>query len=262
MKNKITLLATASLTLVTVSSDATIVNFVNLNTADTNASNTLTVGGVDTFLTVAQSFESGDYLYAVTYTGADYDGDFSNDTLSFTMRVNGFTGSTVSHGLSATNATTNSASATISTTDANVTLNVNSRTGAGWTVANNNMNNGNTLMFTLESLTVSAAGYGGTFNGFSGFAYTEDGGYGHGYVIGEGTGLFGRVFNGNGNESISAISTLLLTGQEKNGNSQPQRWGVGNVDFGITVDVIPEPSTYALLAGLTALVSVMVRRRR
>lgn len=263
MKNQFSLIGTAiaSLALVQVTTAATTVNFVNLNTADTNALNTLTVGGNDNNLTVSRTLVSGDYLYAITYSGADYDGDTFNDTLSFTVRVNGFTGSTVAHGLSSANTTTNSASATISTTDADVTLNINSRTGAGWTVANSNMNNGNTLKFTLESLTVSAAGYGASFNGFSGFRYEEDGGFGHGYVIGEGnSGLFGRVFNGNGDETLAGLTTLLLTSQEKDGNSNPQRWGVANIDFGITVDAIPEPSTFALL-GL-GIPGLLFRRRR
>jgi len=125
---------------------------------------------------------------------------------------------------------------------------------------------GGTGTFTSIAIDVStfdlidiAGIYSGSFNTgteSSNFFYNLDGG--------------GEVVFGIGVEDASAtnvaavVSSLdvsgassLVVGFAFNHNGSSDSFDVG----GLTVTVVPEPSAYALLAGMLALVSVMVRRR-
>ena len=80
-----------------VTQASTVVHFLDLNDED-GASNTVNIGGSTSSIDVVRTVASGNYTYAVTYTGMDYDGDRVNDTLQFNLTVAGYTGSSITFG--------------------------------------------------------------------------------------------------------------------------------------------------------------------
>ncbi len=69
------------------------------------------------------------------------------------------------------------------------------------------------------------------------------------------SGTFATAFDLS--QSYQFVSFLQI-----NGNNRPANESDGSYFSNITVTAIPEPGTYALLAGMTGLVYVMLRRRR
>jgi hypothetical protein len=244
--------------------------------------NTLNVGGNTADLTVTGVSTNNNYRYSVSYTGADYDGDNVNDTLSFDVLVQGWIGSSASTTFANDEAdvNANNGTATIGTTNGAVSL-----TAAGnFSVDSSTMNEGKTLEFSLDNFLVTGTTIAGTYtaslDAFTGASYSETGkGYGHIAVIGEGptaTDLFASRFNAttyNIDGLLNETDTLLITSASLDSinatddlgdpattlpSSNPQRWNVLDVDFGVTV--IPEPATLGLVA--TFGFGVLIIRRR
>jgi hypothetical protein len=241
------------------------VNFTGLNTAD-GSSNGLITGGfatTDTELSVASTGPGNNYVYSVTYTGSDFDGDTFNDTLTFDVTVQGWQDGTITSSLIATG-TGAAGSATIGTTDSTVFLN-----GDGsdnWSVGNF-MDAGDSLQFTLGNFNVVNALGGATVvastGGFGRVYVEESRSSNHNVVYGEGTSLPERYWSATAiqSDNVNSLGNGDLYVSAATGGNQ--FWGVDSVDFDLVVTTtVPEPSTYALLGGLLALGFVMVRRRR
>ncbi|MDF7826517.1 Ig-like domain-containing protein [Pontiellaceae bacterium B12227] len=222
-----------------VESEGVNISFLDLNTALSN--NTLNVGGSTSNLTVEGVANGNDYVYTVTYAGADIDGDSVNDTLTFDVLVEAFNGSVASTEFKGTDTDKNAynGSAVIGTNDVAVTLNAN-----GWSVADGVMQAGETLALTVQNLSVSASAgsAAASLNRFTGVTYREtNSSYGHQVVIGEGAGnLFATRFN----QTQYAINNVLIEGNPlyvtsadtgSIPSSNAQRWNLFLADLSINV---------------------------
>lgn len=213
------------------------INFTGLNSADGIGSNTLQVNGSSADLTVARTLVSGDYLYAIDYTGADFDGDTVNDSLNFTVRVNTKRNGAVVYGAA------NTSTATLGPTNIDTLLSTGSNPGA-WNNLTDVMLANSSLIFTVESASVST-GQAVDPASFTGLFMEESRSLGHQTVIGLGTGLPGYQYNNDLDIGVSpGVSTLYVS----NGKGANDAVGVRDVDFSITV--IPEPATLGLIASV------------
>jgi hypothetical protein len=229
--------ATATLEIRVVEGDLTSLNFVNLTTSTT--ANSLMVGGSTSNLTVTGKMDGDDYLYSVVYENADYDGDSTNDTLTFDVRVRGWSGSITDAGTDGPDASCNSASATIGTTASFVSIDAST-----FIVGDSLMNNGETLEFLVENLAVSLSDTGACGTGFaSGFTsarleQTATTANSHQAVFGSGTGLLGWDFNINQESgTLNVGRDSLYISSDLGDGTRSTSWGVANVDFGIEVAV-------------------------
>jgi hypothetical protein len=250
---------TASLLLAGASNAATTVSFSDLDNSNGIANNDLNVDGSSDGLSVTRAISSGVYTFTISYTDMDFDGDSVNDTLSYEVIVSGMSGNTVSTSLSSTGASGTSGEVTLDGIDASVGEAI-SGTWDAFGVGNN-MQSGETLIFTVENITVDVSGdgdYTGIFDGFSSFTSQSAGGDEALTIVGEGTGLteaYTTTFT-----TFSDLSETTLYVSSANPTAATDDWGVRFLDYSITV--IPEPGTYALLAGLLSLSFVMLRRRQ
>jgi len=197
----------------------------------------------------------------------DYDGDSVNDTLQFNVTVAGYTNSSITFG--------GSNDSVVSLVTPAKTTNVFLSSVQGW-IAGNGVRflQVNTLEFTVDSIVVSGTtmgSYGGTFRGFSQVLLQESANMNHQGAIGIGAGLGNFTLSQETtNISISpAQSPLYVTSNNTIPNEA--KWGVGNIDFNITIAAIdepgayvsiPEPASYALLGGLLSIGYMAARRRR
>ncbi|MDF7826519.1 Ig-like domain-containing protein [Pontiellaceae bacterium B12227] len=209
---------------ITVQAEGTHLSFTSLSTA--LAGNTLKVNGGTGGLTVTGVATNNGYVYSVVYTGEDYDGDTTNDTLSFSVNVMAVSNSVVDHYLTTHTTTTSGTVTSISTDAAAVTA-----PSGEWTVGGN-MADGETLIFTVTDMSSSAGTM--NFEGFNLFRYRENSGFNHGYVVGD-VGLsnrVGRTWTGpNGNESIDPTETLYVTGDRRAAGNGAEAWGIQYVNF-------------------------------
>ncbi|WP_372797948.1 putative glycoside hydrolase, partial [Pontiella sp.] len=199
----------------------TTLHFAALNASLSN--NTMTVDGSTGNRVVAGVATNNDVLYSVTYTGADFDGDAVNDTLTFDVLVEGFSGSVVSNG------GLGASSAIIGANNADVII-----SDAKWFVNDTRMNAGETLRFSL--LNVSSSVGSVAVDGFDSVFADEGASHTHEAVIGEGTGLDGYTFNDNIAMAVSPAANPLYI-SSATVNSTRAQWGVADVDFALTVEV-------------------------
>jgi hypothetical protein len=265
MKNGI--LITTVVFLSTLASHAVTLSFTNFDASA--ADNTLLVdGAATTSLTVTRVSvgTTNHYVYSFSYTGADFDGG-GNDSLTFDIRVQGYSGNTTVSGQATGGADQSSTSGTVILDGSAAAVGTRQTDFFG---VPGDMNDGDTLQFSIENLVVSAAGYGASNLGFDGLRVEEgtSGGHSKIAIIGVGTELTEREFNNgftfnlSGNkQSVLYVSGAALSATAGTGASR-NLWGVDNVGFDIDVDValVPEPSSTALLGlGFTGL---LLRRKR
>ncbi len=218
-----------------VSTNGFSLSFINLD-ASTNA-NTLTAGGIAADVTGVTN--GLDYVYSVSYTGVDIDGDASNDELTFDVRVKAWTNGTTELDLIVAGST-NTASATIGTSPAAVNISDGARFTAG---GNTQMENGESLEFIIENLAVSLTdgSKSGTAasTGFNGVQLVEThNGNSHNTIFGEGTGLLGWAWNADFDASVDVGEGPLYVSADDTAATdatRPFHWGVGNVDFDIQI---------------------------
>lgn len=225
----------------TQASAQTTLNFVDLNPATDSAANSLAVrvdGGAASSvgLTVVGGIAGGNnYIYTITYTGADFDGDSSNDTLSLEVLVEAYSGSVVDGktlGTTPGDSVAN-ASATIGGTDANVVLTTGEAVTT-WIVGPDRMVAGETLQFRV--LNASSSVGTASFAGFDSVYGLEWGSHSHQAILGEGVdSLNGYDFNDNLAISLGSAAGPLLVSAANAGTANGD-WGVGSIDFTITVE--------------------------
>lgn len=262
MKKTLTNL-TAGLLMAGAAQAATTVTFTDLGASLTDAANTLTADGSGSAaVTGASNGANPDFLYSVAYTGFDFDGDMTNDTFSFDVRVSSRDGGTVvQNGLGMSSAVIGS-----TVFDTIILDSADAGSPDMWVpgAADSNRFGANeTLVFTIENVAFSGntSPLAANFLGFSGALLTERGGDTHSFVMGEGTGLNGYSFDGVSQEAIiagSAVQTLNISSFSFGGSGN---FGVNNVDFGFEVDVVPEPSSSAMLLGGIGVLTLLRRRK-
>ncbi|CAA6691587.1 MULTISPECIES: Ig-like domain-containing protein [unclassified Lentimonas] len=229
----------------------------NLEFADLSAAlseNTLVVGGSANNLIVSGAASDSDYLYSVSYTGADYDFDGLNDTLTFDVRVKAWTGGTTELGIDDAGSTT-SASATIGLSSAAVNISDGARFTAG---GDTQMQDGESLEFVLENPVVSLTDAGKVGSavsaGFNAARLVEThNGNSHQTIFGAGTELLGWDWDGPfdvSDISVGAGSLYISSGLTTSTTTRPFHWGVGDVGFGINVSVTDNYATWASGYGL------------
>jgi hypothetical protein len=228
----------------------TTVNFTTLSSGD-GIGNTLQANGSTANLTVAQSFVGGDFLYAISYSGLDFDGVAGLDTLSFTVKVD-----TILNGTVAYSATPNTSTASLGVTAADTLISSTNGNIGSWVNLTDLMRSNSSMIFTVQDASVST-GQDVDPVSFTGLFMKEGRSLNHQTVVGLGTDLPGYVYNNDLDISVSpGVSTLYVS----NGKGANDAVGVRDVDFSITVAAVPEPSSYALFGGLLALGTVMLRR--
>jgi autotransporter-associated beta strand protein len=202
----------------------TTVNFTTLSSGDGIANNSLLANGSAADLTVARTFVGGDFLYAISYSGLDFDGVAGLDTLNFTVRVDAKRNGTIAYGAA------NTSTATLGPTSIDTTLS----TGAGnlnsWNTLSDVMISNSSLIFTVESASVST-GQSVDPASFTGLFMKESRSSGHQTVIGLGTGLAGYAYNNDQTISGLDVSTLYVS----NGKGLNDAVGVRDINFSITV---------------------------
>ncbi|WPJ95944.1 PEP-CTERM sorting domain-containing protein [Coraliomargarita algicola] len=264
---KILIPAFTIVAIVTSLSAQTSLSFNDLN-SDVTTANTLSLGGLMAGLTVTGAPSGDNYLYSVTYTGADYDGDTLNDTLTFGVLVERWTDSTQTFG--STTPSNSDSSVTIGTTSGQVQIDTAEHTWHSSDIPVSSITRfeaNQSLQFSIVSLDVDFADAEGTAvfaTGFTQVRMEENAGSGHRTIFGAGSGLDGHAYNADLDKTLSAsygTGDLFVTGAAGTGSNN-RRYGVTNVDFDIVITVIPEPGTYALFVGLTGVAFVMLRRRR
>ncbi|MDA9260501.1 hypothetical protein N9P58_01410 [Puniceicoccaceae bacterium] len=235
------------------------------------AENNLTVNGSSNKWTVVRNVEIVDgadrHAYNISYFGADYNGDSRNDTLSFDLKVVGYGDGFTATSEELTDETSaNVGSATLGRLES---LGKPKRGGPDAFFVGGKMAVGDSLQFSVDNLSVNIDGYSANFNGFKGFQIREIGSsYGHMAVVGiGGPNLLTARTNAtlDVDFGLNVYQTLTVSSADGVG-SNPQRWGVQDLDFDITVSDkkyvdIPEPASFGLLASLLAACMVMCRRR-
>ncbi|MFC1765938.1 putative glycoside hydrolase [Planctomycetota bacterium] len=165
-------------------------------------------------------------LYTVHWTGSDFTGDSIGDSLSFDVRVEGFTGSTFTYSPESKGSTM---TALGSPTDVTVG-------DDAWGVGGDfDVGEGQSLRFRVSNLQVSAPGYVAEFQGFTGMTALEtNGGRDHRLVFGEGTGLESQVFSTPKRTfTFNAVDPLVVTGAGS--FYETRHWAASHIAFKLRV---------------------------
>ena len=233
--------STATLEIRVTEGSVSPLSFANLTTGETG--NLLTTGNGSNGLTVTRAADGNDFLFSVRYTGDDFNGDRSNDTLTYDVRVSGWSGGAVDLG-DLVGGVSNLASATIGTTDSQV-----GSAGSAFFVGDSFMNTGESLEYSVENAAVALSGGNGSGLAFStGFSsarlqQTSSTGNGHQVVFGSGTRLLGVDFPTNYEPEMLAVGRgSLYISSNQSAGTRSTHWGVANVDYGMEVTVVPEGS--------------------
>jgi hypothetical protein len=251
--------ATVSITVIPM---GTQVEFSSLSVDTSSVSNLLNIAGSTNGLAVSGVSTNGDYVYSISYTDMDLDGDMLGDTLSFDVRVSAVNGTTYtfSETPGASSATIGSGSDTVGNASDVPTYAYNP-SGLAWITGTGaqGVPAGESLIYTVENIsaTGSAGPLDASFLGFNGIVLAERTGFGHSTILGSGPGLNGYLWDG---PSLSvtnlSMNPLYVTSALNAASSSYLRWGVSTVDFGFSISSSAPPSSvddvsYQLLSGGT-----------
>ena len=194
------------------------------NSSKLGISNGLSLSG-STDLQCTRSTDGDDLVYNVTWSGNDYDGDGNEDTVSFDLRVKAYSGATYNF-----SSTSGESSITSLGGGDQVTEN-NGLWGVG---SDFDVDEGESLEFTIENINVSASGFMGEVNGFTSFGLNEIGGFDHSHIRGEGvgSGLNSGITNFPTDYDFSALTPLVITSA---GSSAALGLQIDNLNFSIKV---------------------------
>jgi len=182
------------------------------NNADLAINNGVSISDLSSDdMTCTQSISGDDIVYNIVWQGSDFNHDGANDTLTFDVLVEGFTGSSYSYSSTAGGSSMTSLGGSSKvTSDANNNF---------WDVADDGVAGvgaGQSLRFSIENVNISATGYSAIINGFNFVKLLETGGSVHTHIRGTGTGLDSSSFNHheNGASSYSFIAQeeFVITG--------------------------------------------------
>ncbi|MDF7799543.1 Ig-like domain-containing protein [Pontiellaceae bacterium B1224] len=229
---------------ISVSADGFALTFEDLNTGLSN--NTLNVSGVPAEVT-GVFVNSNDYLYSASFSGADIDGDGSNDTITFDVLVQAWTNGVITNTVASSNGGTYGTNGTAVIGTTNVPVVISDVGGLGWGVTSARMYAGESLEFTLMNINVNLTDPAKTGSaegtGFVGTHLQEIGNaHSHQTVFGEGTGLYEVSWNDNALyvSGFPEVSDNLFVSQANNyqeAHNKAYNWRVRDVDFGIIVSV-------------------------
>ena len=154
-----------------------------------------------TALTYTEAVVGDDLVYSISWAGSDFDGDNANDTISFDLRLEGFSGSSYTY-------STNAASSSVT-----VGSSVGATAGSvEWGIGSDkDLDAGESLRFSVENMFVSASGTTATVDGFIAISFDELGGHSHKIIIGEGGGLDSFVDNNSIDYGLNAFATVTAT---------------------------------------------------
>ena len=182
--------------------------------------------------------DGNDRVYSVSWSGSDFDGDGSNDTVSFDLRVEAFSGSAVQLNAKTKNkrsrankgANANVASMTALGKAARV-----SGSRDGWGVGTDmDLDAGETLRFSVENLRLSTPGVGDSGH-FVGMKMVEpNGGKGHTLMVGEGKNLESWTWSNTLGIGFAPQSPLLIT------SANSSKVAVNQVAFKLIVSELPD----------------------
>jgi hypothetical protein len=176
-----------------------------------------------------------DLLYSIVWVSNDFNGDGTNDTLSFDLRVEGFTNSTYTY---STNAGQSSMTALGASSDVTAISNT-------WGVGGDyDVDAGQSLRFSVTNVQVSAPGCVGTFGGFTGVKVIEsNGGHDHLLILGEGTGLDSKNFSTpDATYTFPAVDRFVVTGAGS--FYEFAQWAVASMDFKFSVSNPTNPAVW------------------
>jgi len=175
-------------------------------------------------------------IYRIQWAGDDFDHDGINDTLSFDVNVEGFSGSTFTN-----NSTNGEASTTrLGTSDeVNVWINPDNAEQSVWDIANDSsegQGKGQSLRVTISNLEVNLDDYQAHFNGFNFVQLLEtNGGYAHQQILGEGTGLNTQSFSTPTSDiHFDTVDEFVITGAGDAFDSRS--WGVAEIQFSLSIN--------------------------
>lgn len=224
----------------------TLVSFSGLSADLVFSNNLLNVGGLTNGLALSGISIDGGYVYSVSYSDMDLDGDSLNDTLSYDVRVSAVSGSTP-----AMSPTLGGASVILGTGAETVGDGAGDSysftpTGSAWITgsAAQGMLVGDTLIYTVENISVSgtAASLDASFVGFSGLVLDERSGHTHETILGVGAGLNGYTWNGP-SLPITDLSMNPLYVTQASTAGASFRYGVATVDFIFTISNSAPPTS-------------------
>ena len=173
-------------------------------------------------------------IYSVVWSGSDFNGNGTNDTLSYELRVEGFDGSTYTY---STNAFESSMTALGAPSDVTVIGNI-------WGVGgDNDVDAGQSLRFSITNVQLSAPGCIAEFDGFT-VEVIEPGGREHRLILGEGIGLDGKEFSAStAVYTFLASDQLVITGAGSY-YAGTHEWAVRSIGFKFNVSDPTDPPVW------------------
>ena len=181
-----------------------------------------------------RSTDGNDLVYSMIWSGNDYDGNGTKDTLSFDLRVKAYSGAAYTYSTTAGESSVTSLGGAAIVTEDNgrwgVESNLDLEEEEGLDV---DIDEGESLEFIIENINVSVSGFDVELFGFTSFGLNETGGNSHTHIRGEGvgSGYDSASVNFPTDYDFSALTPLVITsaGSSLNG------FQIDYLDFGIKV---------------------------